>query len=295
MIQTVIICILLLLAVVAFVISRVVEGQEDRTMTLGVSFGLALLTGIVLVATSFSYVEARTVGIVTEFGKPTGTVRPGLNMLWPWASVTSFPTSKQTLDLDSTDGNGPNVEIKFAGGGEGKVNLNITWRVESDDKAVKLWENWKDFDRVTNDLVSKNVPQNANSVLGTYTPEAAIKGENIEKISEQINAALDKRFIADGIKVDTVSIKTISLSPQIQSRVDRQNQVTTDLETSKIEQERAKIDSETNKIRESSLSDRAQVNKCLEIINSWDVAKNGQLPALLTCGLGGNGQVLVGK
>jgi len=273
--------------------SRIARNKDDRMGLLGVGTAVLVLTGIVFLATSFTYVEARTVGITTAFGKPTGAISNGLSFTAPWVEVHRFPTDKQSLDLDSTDGSEGNVAIKFAGGGAGNVNLNVTWRVLDDNKAVKLFENWKTFDRVKNDLVGRNTPEIVNIIFGSYSPEDAVKGESIGKISDQVKTKLNDRFAADGITVDTVSIKRVDPSSEIQSRINRQVQAQADVETARIEQERAKIDNETNKLREQSLTEKALVNKCLDIVNTWDTAKNGQLPATFTCGLGANGQVLI--
>lgn len=288
--------ILILAAVVgiSLLVARQATKDSENKFWFGI-FGTAILvvTVVAFFSTSFAYVEARTVGITTAFGKPTGAISNGLTFTAPWVEVHRFPTDKQSLDLDATDGSEGNVAVKFAGGGSGNVNLNVTWRVLDDDKAVKLFENWKTFDRVKNDLVGRNTPEIVNIVFGSFSPEDAVKGENIGKISDQVKSRLNDRFAADGITVDTVSIKRVDPSPQIQSRIDRQVQAQADVETARIEQERAKIDNETNKLREQSLTDKALINKCLDIVNTWDTAKNGQLPATFTCGLGANGQVLV--
>lgn len=66
--------------------------------------------------------------------------------------------------------------------------------------------------------------------------------------------------------------------------------------TARAEQERARIDNETAKLREQSgaLSPAANQRFCLDIVNAWDVSKNGPLPATFNCGMGNSAGVLVG-
>lgn len=253
-----------------------------------------VIFALIFVFNSANYAEARTVGIVTEFGKPVGTVNPGLNWLAPYADVTYFPTSNQNLDLDGTDGQGTPVSVKFQGGGSGNVNVNINWQVENDGKAQQLWANWKDFERVTNDVVNPRVQSKVAEVFGTYTPENAVKGDMLADIDTKIKDELNKSFAKDGIQVEMVAVKRVDPSPEIQDRINKQVQAEADVKRSEIEQQRAKVDNDTNKLREQSLTPQALTNRCLDIVNSWDKNKNGDLPSTFNCGMGSNGQLLVG-
>src|ERR1044072_970353 len=96
---------------------------RPRLYALLSAFVLALIAGVIWFSNSAFNVEARTVGVVTEFGKAVDTVEPGFHFLPPWAEVTEFPTSNQNLDLDGSDGDdqGTPVPVKFDGGGTGSV------------------------------------------------------------------------------------------------------------------------------------------------------------------------------
>lgn len=240
--------------------------------------------GIVLVSSSVTNVTARTVGIVTEFGKATDTVSPGFNWVAPWADVTEFPTSKQPIDLDETDGNGSNVSVKFAGGGSGAANVNINWIVRNDDEAIKLWQQWKEFDVVADKLVNKQARSVVYQVISKYTPEDAVKGENVVKIQQEIKDGLGQVLNANGIDVTDVALMRIDLSPELQDRVNKQNQAVTDQQTAKTNQETAKIEAQTNAIKQQQLTPLTLMDKCLDIVNKWSVQNNGQMPAAGVCG-----------
>jgi regulator of protease activity HflC (stomatin/prohibitin superfamily) len=247
----------------------------------------AILFGITFVANSVTNVEARTVGIVTEFGKATGTVSPGFNWVAPWASVTDFPTSNQVLDLDTTDedpGSGHNVAVKFKGGGEGWVNVNITWQVQTDDKAVQLWNNWKDFELVKKNVVNPRGQGIVAEVFGRYAPEDATDGQRLPDFNKEVMDSLNKTLASSGIVVENVAIKKVDTSGPIQERINNQVKALADQNTSRIKQDTAKIDAETNKIAQQQLTPEVLANKCLDIVNAWDFAKNGPLPAAGICG-----------
>lgn len=250
-----------------------------------------VIFGIVLISTSVTNVSARTVGIVTEFGKATDTVSPGFNWVAPWSDVTEFPTSKQPIDLDETDGNGSNVSVKFAGGGSGAANVNINWIVRNDDEAIKLWQQWKEFDAVADKLVNKQARSVVYQVISKYTPEDAVKGDNVVKIQQEIKDGLSQVLNSNGIDVTDVALMRIDLSPELQDRVNKQNQAVTDQQTAKTQQDTAKIEADTNAIKQRQLTPLTLMDKCLDIINKWSVQNNGQMPAAGVCG-SLSGQVL---
>lgn len=254
----------------------------------------AVLFIIVAVVTSVFYVEARTVGIVTSFGKPVHTSGPGLNIAWPWEEVTSFSTGNQTIDFDGTDGSGSPVGFKLAGevsGGEASAHINITWQVQNDDKAIKLWENWKEFDRVKDQLVDKNSRAVIAGVMGRYDSDQANKGANLVVFSEAIKQELNTFFADKGISVETVAVMRVDFSPQVQDRINKKYQDQQDIERAKIQQERAAIEAQTNATRQTNLSESVLKLKCLELTNAWNVGANGQLPSGWNC-LGPVGTVL---
>ena len=241
---------------------------------------------LIFLFSSMNYTTARTVGIVTEFGKATGTIQPGLNWTAPWADVTEFPTSNQVLDLDATN-DGPNVTVKFkganGGGGSGFVNVNITWQVKNDNEAVKLWQNWKEFEAVKDNVVNPRGQAAVVEVFGRYTPEEAIDGNKLQQFNDEVKQSLSTALDSSGISVENVAIKRVDLSPEIQDRINKQVQAQADVQKAQIEQQRAQIDNQTNQLRQQSLTPEALIRTCMDVTNAWNVAQNGPLPASWNC------------
>jgi regulator of protease activity HflC (stomatin/prohibitin superfamily) len=253
----------------------------------GIGAGFTVITLIVFVLCSMTNTSARTVGIVTEFGKATGTVSPGLNWVAPWADVTEFPTSNQTLDLDATDNTDEHkanpVVIKFLGGGEGDVNVNITWQVQNDDKAVQLWNNWKDFELVKANVVNPRGQSAVAEVFGALKPEEATDGAKIPQFNKGVQDKLNAMLASSGITVESVAIKRINVSPAIQDRINKQVEALADQQTATTKQGTAKIEAETNNISKQQLDPNVLAKMCYDVTNNWNVAKNGPLPANWSC------------
>lgn len=240
----------------------------------------AVVLVIVTVGMSITTVGARSVGIQTAFGKYSGTLSNGLQFTAPWSSVEEFSTQVQYLDLDKDH----SVPVTFKGGGGGEVRATPRWRIDPAG-AEKLWKKFRTFEHVRDQLVNSTAKDSIRVIASQYSPNEARSGENLRAIDKQVKDDLNKTLAEDGIVIDSVSIKGISLDARSQASLDKIVTANNDIERAKAEQLRAKIDAQTAEIRKrgGSLEGPALTRYCLEVVNNWDVDKNGPLPAGFTC------------
>lgn len=266
--------------------------SRDPEMTRG-GYIAGAVTGVLalLVLTamfSMTIVSARTVGIYTEFGKEQGSKPAGIGWTSPWVSkAQEFPTNIQYLQLNKSDDGKDSttpVAVSYKGGGKGEVDLTVRWTLDS-SKALDLWRKYREFDKVTDQLVTSTARDSVGAVVGAYTPQDARNGEKRRTITDDVAADLNRTLADDGIKIDSVSITDVRLDDKTQQSIEAIIKANADIERAQAEQERAKIDAETAKIREQagSLSAGALSRYCLELTNSWNDDNNGQLPATWTC------------
>jgi regulator of protease activity HflC (stomatin/prohibitin superfamily) len=260
----------------------------------GFGTAAAALVLLILITAFFSMttVGARNVGIQTEFGRYKSTLDSGFQWTSPVSSVEEFSTQIQPLDLG---GDSNPVAVNFQGGGRGSVDATIRWRIDADN-AEFLWRKYRTFDNVRDQLVNSAAKDSLRVVVGKYLPNDARAGENVRPITAQVKDDLENTLKADGIIIDSVSLKGIFLDDATQKSLERTVIANNNIETAKSEQERAKIDAETAKIRQDSgsLSDANLTRYCLEVVNAWDVHKNGNLPGGFSC-FGPNGAVVTTK
>lgn len=289
-------------AVAVFVHSEVGDGFTRTSKVVALVATLVVLTIFTLIC-SFTTVGPRSVGIQTSFGQYRGTVQSGAQLLAPWSEVEEFSTQIQALDLSDLDGTTGNaVSVAFSGadkgtsGGNGVVNAVVRWSI-SPANAEALWKKYRTFERVQDSLVQSEAQDAFREVVGGYEPNAARAGANIRPIADAVKAGLTSRLADDGILIDSVSIKGVVLDAATSKSLERTVIANNNVATARAEQERARIDNETAQLREKSgaLSPAANQRFCLDIVNAWDVSKNGALPATFNCGMGnGAAGVLVG-
>lgn len=249
---------------------------------------LALFTAVMSVTT----VDARAVGIQTAFGQYKDTLQSGFQLTAPWSSVEQFTTRLQLADLDGAEG----VPVTFDGGGSGKVNANFQWAIDSSDGstgAEALWRSYPNFEAVQA-FVQRAGRDAILNVSNDYLPNDARRKQ--DEIAGKVKATLGATLSKYGIVLDSVSILGMPLDEKTQASLDKLVAAQNDEETAKSQNRRAQTDAATVKLREAAgaLSPAANTRYCLEIANSWDVTKNGPLPATFNCGLGSTSPVLVG-
>lgn len=253
--------------------------KERKGYAVSAGFGVILL--LTTLFNSVTSVAAREVGIQTSFGRYQGVLDNGLQIVAPWSKHEDFSTQVQFLDLDGDkweDG----APVTFAGGGRGVVMATPRWRIDKEN-AGALWKKYKTFDNVRDRLVNSSAKDSFRAVVKNYSPNDALS--KTRQIADEVKKDLAISLADDGIIIDSISIRDVKLDERSQASLDKIVQANNDIERAKAEQQRAKIDAETAKLREKegSLKPEALLRYCLDVVNNWDVKKNGSLPAGFNC------------
>lgn len=238
---------------------------------------------------SVGTVDTRNVGVVTSFKKPTGeTKEAGLYFKAPWKSVTDMSLAAQTK--------GYQFEVQATGAAKIGLDVRPRWRM-TQEAAPELFQNFKDFDGVVQNLFYNELVDAANKQFQSYNPLTNVDvktGQPIkskEQFATELKAELDKRFTMtiDGksvkvIDIERIAMPTIAPDEETQKKINQQvsefarGKV---LDQQKINADKQKLITETN----------AKVDKqtrCLEI-----AAANGGEPGL--CLSGGAAGVILNR
>lgn len=282
------------------------HSAADPEVTRGGFLTGALIGAVVLalmtVMFSMTIVSARTVGVYTEFGKEAGPARKaGIGWTRPWVTkAQEMPTNVQYLVMDGNehddDSWGP-TQVNYRGGGHGEVDATVRWSMDP-DRAIDLWRKYRQFERVTDQLVRSAAKDSIGVTIGAYTPNDARDGEKRRTITEGVVSDLNRTLAGNGIRVDSVSITDVRLDPKTQQSVEAIIKANADLQRALVEQKRAVVEAQTAKTRQASgsLSPGALTRYCLELTNSWSHGNNGDLPTTWNCFPGANSAgVLVGR
>lgn len=269
----IIVLVALMLAIKAFASDE--PGAAVMAVFVGVLFGGGFMLG-----SSFTSVTTRNVGVVTSWNKPTGEfLDAGAHMIAPWKEVHEMDLAWQTASY--------NIEVQAAAGTTVGLNVFPRWRI-AQEKAPELFQDYKSFEGVVNNLFTTELRNSANMLFSGYNPltNIDVKTGNPIKTKEQwaaeLQADLEKR-LAGYVVFDRLAIPTIAPDAKTQEKLNQQveefgrGKV---LDQQKINAEKEKAITETN-------AKVDPVARCLEIAE-----KNGGEPGLC---FGGNTGIILNK
>lgn len=274
----------LVAAAAVLVRRRVRDDDEIRAGALVVA--VIGILGFVIAGffSSFTTVDANTVGIVTAYGQPVGTVGSGAHMLAPWDSVDPFTTRVQVTDRKAgPEGDTPTadcVQVNLKGGAQACADMTLRYVINSGD-AVDLWRRYGDFDTVRDKLLRSATDNAAKIVYGQYTPQDAISGDALPAITKAMTNELADQLKDSGLTLVAVAPGQLHLQQDVQNRIN--DILNAQTATTVAQQNLAKnqAEAQANQALTGSLSEPILIQQCI------DAAKEIK-PAVFNCFPGGS-------
>jgi regulator of protease activity HflC (stomatin/prohibitin superfamily) len=253
---------------------------------------------LTLVASSYTQVNNKTIGIEVSFGKPVGHLSSGLHWIRPWASVTDMDEAVQVNNFTGPDC----ITVRIADQQTACLTAKVRWKIRS-QAADNLFGNYKNSTSGVEDgLLEPELQNVANTVFDSYDPigllnsgiPSGAKGNpTVPQLGEQVKDALVKDV---GSEIDIVSLTTptISYDDSVQSRI---NSVLTQKAQTQIAQQQIKTadaQAQANRALQQSVSNDPNVliSKCLDL--QTEEVNKGMTP-VTSCfgGSGGGGTTVV--
>ncbi|WP_301119734.1 SPFH domain-containing protein [Mycolicibacterium fortuitum] len=281
MFATIALAVLVVLTIAAAIIRTKVP-SGNRPFWAASAAALGLITAIVFVLSTFVVVSTRNVGVVTTFGRPVGTLSNGLHFTWPWQTVEEMDGSIQIDWHKDNDPNGDNhdgaIVVRLGNNSNAWADTSVRWEMQQ-PAADDLFLQYKTFDNIRTNLVTRNLQTALNEVFASYNPLVTINPADPTKpapsAAESQLPAMAARAaeimqakVGDQIKIYEVQIPTIAFDGKTQDRIDELNRqkaataVAIESQTTADEQAKA-----NQKIAASINNDpNVLVNKCLDIV-----------------------------
>lgn len=238
---------------------------------------LGVIAGLLLLASSITFVPANHVGVVTNFGAWRGTVGSGMKWVAPWSSVDTFSTRNNKSIRDAADGNGTCVTVKLQGNASACVDLTVLYTIDENNAEI-LWRGWGSFDRLNSDLVDRSTDDAVNTVMSGYAAENL--PANRAKITTDVTRELDNRLRPQGVHLESVTLGDNHLPKEVQDRINSILEADAKTQVAKKTEEAAAAEARANAARQQSLTPEALIKACL------DAAREIK-PQYFDCGLGG--------
>jgi regulator of protease activity HflC (stomatin/prohibitin superfamily) len=261
--------VLILIAVVAALAAIGASKSEDKMGAGAIAVVLIFLGVGAIIIDSHVSVEANTVAIIQEFGKPVGDpAGPGWNWTAPWATATVIDTRVQNtarLAGDKGDTAGADcVKVNFKDNASACADITISYRV-SQENAVKEWHNFPTLDDAKEKLLRPATDSAAREVYGQYASLDVIDGSKQSAITDGITNSLRAKLSSSGLDLMSVSPGQIHLSDSAQANLDhlRNAQVETQVAQQTLAKNQALA--AANNALNASLTDGIRFEDCLKI------------------------------
>lgn len=283
--------IFVVLAAAWWALSRNAQGLPTAARSGGTA--VASVVGAILILVSIiTVVDTKNVGVVTQFREPVGTLTNGLHFIAPWQSVTEMDGAIQT---DSYVGEHATV-VRIGNQSTAKVDNSIRWRIIP-DQADELFRDYRDFDKIRDSLVTRQLNDVINDVFASYDPLQVDENGQVgvistEEFSEEVTTRLQDR-IGTQIEVLDVIIPFVAFDDATQSRINAYQEEIGNTRIAVQKQRTAEAQAEANRILSDSVSDdpNVLVAQCLDTLATM-VEKNRPVPAGFSC-WPGSGSTLV--
>lgn len=225
---------------------------------------LALVAGFF---STFTTVAANSVGIVTAFGHPVGTVTSGAHLLAPWDSVDTYSTRIQvTQRLAGPQGDTPDadcVQVNLKGGAAACADMTIRYVINPSD-AVALWQRYGSFDTVRDSFLRSATDNAAKIVYGQYAPQDAISGDALPAITTAMTGELTHQLDGSGLTLVAVAPGQLHLDPSVQSRINDILNAQTGTTVAQENLAKNQAEAQANNALTGSLSEQILIQQCIQ-------------------------------
>lgn len=247
------------------------DSDKSIARTIAAVIGLVGLTIITMAMTVV--VPARTVGVVTAFGKPTGTLSNGLHVVKPWEKVEKMDASLQTNRYTGES----SIGVRLANQSEARADASIQWQLREED-AEQMYLDYREFERIQHDLVDREFRASVNAVLARYNPldadAIAEGGIDLNSYAEDIKSDMQKRM-GDAVEVRSVALPIINYDEETQRKIDQLQSEVANTRAAEQSKNTAREIAEANEILRKSLSPEVLSQRCIEAAEKVGAAPVG--------------------
>jgi len=262
--------VLAIIAVIGVIIGLFARDEERSACFLG-----AIVVGVIgLVFFTFAaltVVGTRQIGIETKFGRPTGTtLTNGLHLKSPLTEVTEMDGAVQ---IDQHTGQG-RIKVRLGNSSTADADVSVRWQIKP-DAAPELFVQYKTFDNVRTNLVTRNLQVALNEVFASFDPLAPqnLDRSPLPELSTQAKNILAAK-VGSQVEILDVAVPTIDYDDGTEQKINQLNQeraataVAQQAKTTALEQAAANANLAASVSRDPNVL----VSKCLDIAREKGLA-----------------------
>jgi regulator of protease activity HflC (stomatin/prohibitin superfamily) len=267
---------LVIVTVIALLIRATSKNPAGRTRALRVAAVAGGLAVFVLILGSTTIVSTRNIGVVTTFGRPGATLSNGLHIKAPWQSVTEM---NGTIQIDNHTGEAATT-VRLGNNSTANVDNSVRWRIQP-AAADELFLDYREFDNVRDNLVTRELKAALNEVFSDFDPLAPenSEGANVQALGDQVAEKLRTK-VGGQIEIINVIVPLVNYDQATQDRI---NALNVEKANTRVAEQRAKTaqaEARANGILAASVTNdpNVLVSKCLDAAREARISPLGCWP-----------------
>ena len=267
---------LLIVTVIALLMRATSKNEAGKTRALRIATIAGGLTILVLILGSTTVVSTRNIGVVTTFGRPSGTLSNGLHLKAPWQNVTEM---NGTIQIDNHTGDAATT-VRLGNNSTAYVDNSVRWRIQP-AAADELFLDYREFDNVRDNLVTRELRAALNEVFAKFDPLSPenTEGTNVQALGDEVAVKLRAK-VGDQVEIINVIVPLVNYDEATQSRI---NALNVEKANTRVAEQRAKTaeaEARANEILAASVSDNPNVlvSKCLDSAREGNISPLGCWP-----------------
>ena len=246
---------------------------RPRTLALLAAGAVLLVVVFGFLSKAFVSVDANEIGVKIVRGQVEGTLAPGWHLISPiGGKVKKFSTRIQQTSMlkSATEGDRTGddaIDVASKEGARMSVDMTINYRLRKTD-AVKLFGAIRDEADLRERVVRPGVRSVTRDIFARYPAREAITTARSE-IQAQIEQALNAKFSANGINIETIDVRGILLPANIQAQVDQAITAEAAAQKATIERKQKETEAETSRL----VAEKGAQQKRIEAQGNADAKK----------------------
>lgn len=270
---------------------------------------LSAVAVLLLVTSCLTQVGARSIGIVTTFGKPVDALGSGLHVKAPWQRVSDLDGKKQTTNFGGP-GNSPydTISVRLGSEGTAEVQASVRWSITTQKQgATELYADYRDMPQITDSLIARETRSAIGLVFNSFNPLAKIEPDDngdggtlptYDDFSKQVTDRLTAR-VGRYVTIDSVIVQYVQYDKGTQTKLNAYASEVAETRVAEQREQTAKAQARANRALSASISNdpNVLVKQCFDALDQI-VAKGKVPPVGFSCWPGGSGTnpvVVTGK
>lgn len=231
---------------------------------IGIFIGVVIITGIVLLISSFTTIKSGEIGLKTHFGKITETsMSEGINFKIPFIEkITKINIKVQKAEM-AIEGSTKDLQIV-------NTNVAVNYRINSESAPNLFREVGTGYEET---ILQPAIKESIKSAIAQYNAEEITV--NRTAVSLSCLKAIQDKVEKYGIVIEDFNLTDFSFSAEYTKAIEDKQVAEQNLEKSKLEAETKIVDAEAtkkaNELLQESLTDELIMKQFIE---KW----NGELP-----------------